>query len=297
MALCDGQIVYHEEVPWTPKSVSDPAYHYAGIAAALYVAACHLPRVDAVGISTAGICMDDRLLRSSLFEKVPAAAFDPDMYRRAVADVLGDVPCAVVNDGDVSALAGAALLGGTDVLGLALGTSLAAGYVDGEGRIPGWLNELAFVPIDANPAASVDSWSGESGCGARYLSQEGVIRLASQAGIALEQTLTPAEKLAVVQSLLEAGDPRAQEVFDTVGAYLAHALALYRPLYPFRHVLLLGRVTSGLGGTRILVRCQSVLQTVYPSLADSTILHLPGEQLRRTGQAAAAAGLAATKPH
>ena len=290
-AVMDGQVVYTEEVPWTPKEHADPAYHYAGIVSGLRSAAAHLPRVDAVGISTAGICADDRLLRSALFEKVPRNRYEPGIYRRAVNDLFGPVPCAVVNDGDVSALAGAAMLGETDVLGLAMGTSLAAGYVDGAGRITSWLNELAFVPIDADPAAPVDPWSGHRGCGVSCLSQEAVIRLAHAADIPLAQDLTPAEKLAAVQALAQQDDPRANAVFDTVGLYLAHALAQYHGLYHFRHVLLLGRVTSGRGGERVLANCLSVLAAEYPDLASAVALHLPREDQRRTGQAISAAFL------
>ncbi len=291
VAVVDGKVVYSEEIPWAPKEQADPAWHRAGIVAGLQAAAAHLPRVDAVGVSTAGICVDGRVVRSALFERVPRDVYEPDIYLRAVRDTFGSVPCAVVNDGDVSALAGAALLGETDVLGIAMGTSLAAGYVDGKGRITGWLNELAFVPIDASPAAPADPWSGDRGCGVSYLSQEAVCRLAGQSGIPQDAALSPAEKLRAVQSLAERGDHRALAVFDTAGMYLAHALALYRELYPFRHVLLLGRVVSGVGGERILARCRAVLEQEYPALAQSFSLHLPREDQRRTEQAAAAATL------
>ena len=62
-------------------------------------------------------------------------------------------------------------LGQNAVLGLALGTSLAAGYVTRDGGITPWLNELAFAPIDFHPAAPREEWSGDYGCGVQYLSQ------------------------------------------------------------------------------------------------------------------------------
>ena len=71
------------------------------------------------------------------------------------------------------------------VLGIALGSSEAAGYVNNQGAITGWLNELAFAPVDYNPAAAVDEWSGDAGVGALYFSQQCVFRLASKVGIAL----------------------------------------------------------------------------------------------------------------
>ena len=293
VAMIDGKVVYAEAVPWSPKSARLLACHADGIMAGLRSAAAHLPRVDAVGVSTAGICVEDRVMRSVLFEKVPRSEFDPAIYQSIVACMFGAVPCAVINDGDASALAGAAALGETDVLGIAMGTSLAAGYVDSGGRVTGWLNELAFVPVDASPDAPVDPWSADRGCGASYLSQDGVIRLADLTRIELDSYLSPAQKLSAVQELAERGDPRALAVFDTVGMYLAHALALYRELYPFRHVVLMGRVTSGKGGEQILAQCRAILASEYPDVAQSAALHLPGEAKRLTGQAIAAATLPA----
>ena len=167
-AVIDGEPVYSEEVVWFPKTTADPDYHYNGIVAALKSAAEHLPRVDAVGVSSAGVYIDNRTMNASLFLKVPPELFEAkvkDIYIRAITDTFGPIPYCVVNDGDVTALAGAMSLGVNNVLGIAMGTSEAVGYVDPQGRITGWLNELAFVPVDANPAAMRDEWSGDIGCG------------------------------------------------------------------------------------------------------------------------------------
>ena len=80
-----------------------------------------------------------------------------------------DAPLEVVNDGEVTALAGSMSLGENAILGIALGTSTAAGYVTPEGNITSWLNELAFVPIHYNPDAAVDEWSGDYGVGSQHL--------------------------------------------------------------------------------------------------------------------------------
>ncbi len=186
-AVIDGETVYTEEVLWQPKTAADLRYHYENITAALRSAAAHLPRVDAVGFSTAGVVLDGQVRRSSLFMGVPATEFDRhgrDILRRAARDVLGDVPCTVCNDGDVAALAGSVTLGRRSLLGIAMGTSQAGGYVGVDGQISGWLNELAFLPVDLHPAAPVDPWSGDRGVGERYFSQEGVLRLAVQRGLA-----------------------------------------------------------------------------------------------------------------
>ena len=295
-AVIDGEPVYSEEVVWFPKLNSDPTYHYEGIVSALKSAAEHMPRVDAVGVSSAGVFINDRTMAASLFLKVPRDLFDEkvkDIYIRAITDTFGPVPYSVVNDGDVTALAGAMSLGESNILGLAMGTSEAGGYVDENGCITGWLNELAFIPVDANPAAMQDEWSLDIGCGVKYFSQDGVIKLAPAAGIVLEESLSPAEKLKVVQGLMEAGDDRAAAVYRSIGVYLAHSLALYHQLYGFRHVLLLGRVMSGKGGDTLLGACRAALEDEYPRLNETIHIALPDERFRRVGQSAAAASLPA----
>ena len=293
-AVIDGETVYSEEVVWFPKTNSDPDYHYNGIVAALRSAAEHMPRVDAVGVSSAGIYINDRTMSASLFLKVPQELYDAkvkDIYIRAITDTFGDVPFNVFNDGDVTALAGAMSLEDTNILGIAMGTSEAGGYVDENGYITGWLNELAFIPVDANPDAMQDEWSLDIGCGVKYFSQDGVIKLAPRAGIEPDEALSPAEKLKVVQKLMENGDERAAAVYRSIGVYLAHSLALYHELYGFRHVLLLGRVMSGRGGDLVIAECERVLKDEYSELSEKIHLALPDEKFRRVGQSAAAASL------
>jgi len=293
-AVIDGESVFSEEVVWFPKTNSDPDYHYNGIVAALKSAAEHMPRVDAVGVSSAGVYINNRTMNASLFLKVPKDLFDAkvkDIYIRAITDTFGDVPYEVVNDGDVSALAGAMSLNDNNVLGIAMGTSEAVGYVDEQGRITGWLNELAFVPVDVSPEAMRDEWSGDIGCGVKYFSQDSVIKLAPRAGIELDEALSPAEKLKAVQKLMETEGSPAEAVYRSIGVYLGHTLAYYFDLYHFKHVLLLGRVMSGRGGDLILSECKRVLADEYPEVAAAINPALPDEKFRRVGQSAAAASL------
>nr|WP_325259184.1 ROK family protein [uncultured Oscillibacter sp.] len=293
-AVIDGETVYSEEVVWFPKTNSDPDYHYDGIVSALKSAAEHMPRVDAVGVSSAGVFINNRTMNASLFLKVPKELYDKkvkDIYIRAIHDTFGDVPYSVINDGDVSALAGAMSLNDNSVLGIAMGTSEAVGYVDEEGRITGWLNELAFVPVDAQPDAMRDEWSGDIGCGVKYFSQDGVIKLAPRAGIELDEDASPAEKLKAVQKLMAEDDSRAAKVYESIGVYLGHTLAYYYDLYGCRHVLLLGRVMSGKGGDLILDTAKKVLADEYPELEGKMVPELPDEKFRRVGQSMAAASL------
>ena len=291
-AVVDGVPVYSEEVVWFPKTNADPDYHYEGILNAFRTAASKMPRVDAIGVSSAGIYVDNRAMVASLFLKVPRDLFDQkvkDIYIRAAAE-LGDVPLEVANDGDVTALAGAMSLEENRVLGIAMGTSEAAGYVDADGNITGWLNELAFAPVDLQADAMVDEWSGDQGCGVKYFSQDSVIKLAPRAGIALDEGLSPAEKLKVVQKEMEAGRESAKDIYRSIGVYLGHALAYYAMYYSIAHVLLLGRVMSGEGGDLVIAEARRVLDEEYPDCA-AMELHLPDEKIRRVGQSVAAASL------
>ena len=293
-AVVDGKVVYSEEVVWFPKINPDPDYHYREILTAMRTAASKMPRVDAIGVSSAGVYINNRTMNASLFLKVPQDTFEAkvkDIYIRAITDTFGDVPFCVFNDGDVTALAGAISLEDTNILGIAMGTSEAGGYVDENGYITGWLNELAFIPVDANPGAMQDEWSLDIGCGVKYFSQDGVIKLAPRAGIELDESLSPAEKLKVVQKLMEERDDRAAAIYRSIGVYLAHSLALYHDMYHFRHVLLLGRVMSGRGGELVIEECGRVLRDEYSELADMIHLALPDEKFRRVGQSAAAASL------
>jgi predicted NBD/HSP70 family sugar kinase len=293
-AVVNGESVYSEEVVWFPKINSDPNYHYEGILNAMKTAASHMPRVDAIGVSSAGVYVDNRIMVASLFLKVNDEDFDKkvkNMYIDVAKEIGENIPLEVANDGDVTALAGAMDLDDNSVLGVAMGTSEAGGYVDPDGNITGWLNELAFVPVDFCEDAMVDEWSGDYGCGVKYFSQDGVIKCAPWAGIELDENLSPAEKLKVVQGLMQNGDPRAAAIYDTIGAYFGYAIAYYTEFYDIKHVLIMGRVTSGEGGVILLQRAQEVLDTEFPELAKKIQLHIPDEKSRRVGQSVAAASL------
>ena len=293
-AVIDGESVYSEEVVWFPKTNTDPDYHYQGILEAMKTAASYMPRVDAIGVSSAGVYIDNRIMVASLFLKVSDEDFDKkvkNMYIDVAKEIGENIPIEVANDGDVTALAGAMDLNDNSVLGVAMGTSEAGGYVDPEGNITGWLNELAFVPVDACKDAMVDEWSGDYGCGVKYFSQDGVIKLAPYAGIELDENLSPAEKLKVVQGLMAQGDQRAADIYDTIGAYFGYAIAFYTEFYDIKHVLIMGRVTSGEGGSLLLSRAQEVLDKEFPELAKKIQLHIPDESSRRVGQSVAAASL------
>lgn len=291
-AVIDGESVYSEEVVWFPKITEDPEYHFNEIVTAFKTAASKMPRVDAIGVSSAGTFVGNSPMVASLFIKVPRERREEvkSIYDRAGKEI-GDVPLVVANDGDVTALAGFMSTGSGDILGIAMGTSEAVGYVNDEGNVLGWINELAFAPVDLSPEAMQDEWSTDFGVGCKYFSQDAVIKLAPRANIELDPELSPAEKLKVVQELANNGDEGALDIYRSIGVYLAHTLVLYSSFYEIKTLMVLGRVASGDGGDLLISECNRVLAEEYPELAAQITVKLPDEKMRRVGQSVAAASL------
>lgn len=292
-AVIDGEVVFSEEVAWDPANHADPQWHYDGIDDSLRRAAAHLPRVDAIGGSAAGAYVDNQVRVASLFRSVPRDRFEARV--RGLFDELrqawGGVPFVVVNDGEVTALAGSLMANAGAFLGIALGSSQAAGYVTRERALTTWLDELAFVPVDDAPGGPLDEWSGDRGCGVQYFSQQAVGRLLGPAGIEVDRDAPLPQRLVRLQELMAAGDPRAPAVYETIGTYLGYALLDYRELYDVEHLLLLGRVMTGPGGDVIVERAGAVLRAEDQAAAEAITVHTPSERDKRHGQAVAAASL------
>ena len=287
--------MFSDETAWDPYFQPDPQYHYDGIMESLQKAAAHLPRVEAIGGSAAGIYVNNRVKVASLFRGVPPEVFSErvkDMFLRLRA-AWNNVPFEVINDGEVTALAGSMSLRRNRILGLSLGTSTAGGYVNAEGNITSWINELAFVPLDYNSQAPTDEWSGDYGCNVQYFSQQCVGRLLAPAGIETEAKLGLPEKLKHLQKLMAQGDERARRVYETIGTYLGYAVAHFTDFYDLENILSLGRVTSGPGGDIILSGAKEVLKVEFPELLGKLAFHIPDEKDKRHGQAIAAASLPA----
>lgn len=292
-AVLNGEPVFTEETVWDPIKQADPAYHFDGIMDSLRKAAAHLPRVDAIGGSAAGVYVNNRPKVASLYRAVP-----PELFQTRIRNLFfdlkaawGGVPFEVANDGEVTALAGSMSLGKNAVLGVAMGTSTAAGYVTRDGNITSWLNELAFVPIDYRPQGPMCEWSRDHGVGSQYFSQQSLARLVPAAGIEADPALPLPEKLKLVQKLMAAGDPKARRIYETIGTYLGYGLAHFASFYDCEHVLVLGRVMTGDGGSIILEGAREVLTAEFPELAARIAFHTPDETSKRHGQAVAAASL------
>jgi predicted NBD/HSP70 family sugar kinase len=291
-AVVNGSAIFSEEIVWEPRKQSDPQYHHDKILAALKLAASKMPRVDAIGGSSAGVYVDNRPMVASLFRSIPDEKYGQvrNMFMR-IHDEMGGIPLEVINDGEVTALAGSMSLEDDSILGVAMGSSEATGYVTPQGNITNWLNELAFAPVDYQPEAPTDEWSGDRGVGALYFSQQAVFRLSPKAGISVPQDVTDADKLKFVQTKLEAGHDGAVQIWQSMGVYLGYAIAHYADFYALKHVLILGRCTSGSGGNLLLNGANKVLKAEFPDLAARVNIQLPDEKSRRVGQSIAAASL------
>jgi len=292
-AVIDGEVIHSEEVEWDPYFESDPQYHYDGIMDSLRRAAAHLPRVDAIGGSAAGVYVDNEPRVGSLFRGISDDDFAAHVRPifKNIRSAWRDVPFEVVNDGEVTALAASQSLGADTLLGIAMGTSLASGYCDPAGRITSQLNELAFVPVDYRDEAPIDEWSGDIGCGVQYFSQQAVARLAPKAGLDYPDEMPFAERLVDVQTLMKRGDPRAMSIYDTLGVYLGYSIAWYARWYEIENLLILGRVTSGPGGEMVIRRASQVVADEFPAIGQSLQMSTPDEDFKRHGQAIAAASL------
>src|SRR5271157_5633742 len=292
-AVADGKVIFSDEVAWNPSAQADPQYHFDGIHDSLKRAAARLPRVDAIGGSAAGVYVNSEVRVGSLYRAVPPALFDSRVRRLffELRAAWGGIPFDVVNDGEVTALAGSMALGDNAVLGIAMGSSLAAGFVTPQGAITTWLNELAFVPVDYREDAPADEWSGDRGVGVQYFSQQAVGRLLEPAGIHLPSGMPLAVRLEQVQKLMAADDPRARRIYETIGVYFGYTIATYADFYEVRNLLVLGRVLTGAGGDLILSTASEVLRAEFPELAERLRFHIPDEKEKRHGQAIAAASL------
>ena len=255
-------------------------------------AAAKLPRIDAIGGSAAGVYVDNQPRIASLFRGIPEADFASKVRPvfLEIAKEFPGVPFTVINDGEVTALAGALSMKCDALIGLAMGTSEAVGYVTPEGSLTDYLNELAFAPVDYREDDSPrDEWSGDFGVGASYLSQQAVGRLAGAAGFDFDSAMPLPERLKAVQAAMAKGDERAAAIYRSIGIYLGYAVAHYADFYAVKNLLLLGRVSSGEGGSIIIEYAEKVLKQDFPELAIT--FHIPDETFKRHGQAVIAATL------
>ena len=291
-AVVNGEVVHTEEVVWDPYFQKDPEYHRAGILDSLKRAAAKMPRVDAIGGSAAGVYVDNQPRIASLFRGVSKEDFKKHVVTMfdEIQKLYG-VPMIVANDGEVTALAGAMAMDANGVVGISMGTSVAGGYVNLNGNITDWLNELAFVPVDYRDDAPADEWSGDIGCGVQYFCQQGVARLAKAANLGFPADMPFPKQLEAVQQLMKEKDSRAAAIYRTIGVCFGYAIAHFAEFYQIRNLLILGRVSSGEGGEVIMEEARRVLDVEFPALSKEITFRVPDEKFKRHGQAVVAASL------
>ena len=115
-AVVNGKAIFSTEIEWEPGKQTDSRYHYEKIKAALNLAASKMPKIDAIGGSSAGIYINNRPMVAPLFRGIPAERFDEirNMFQR-ISDEFSK-PLVIVNDGEVTALAGSMSLNDNSVL-------------------------------------------------------------------------------------------------------------------------------------------------------------------------------------
>jgi len=293
-AVVDGVVKFSTEIPWDPYFQEDPNYHREGIIDSLKRAAAHLPSVDAIGGSSAGVYINNEVRVASLFRGIK----DKEMFQEKVVPMFKEistaefpgVPFEVINDGEVTALAGSMTMNSNSVLGVAMGTSEAVGYVNAAGNVTSQINELAFAPIDYRDQGPIDEWSGDRGCGAQFFCQQGVARLAPAAGFDFGEMPLP-EQLVRVQRAMAEGSEGARKIYETLGTCFGYAIAHYADFYAIDVLIIMGRVTTGAGGQVMIDKARQVLNTEFPELAQRITLAQPDEKMKRHGQAVAAASL------
>lgn len=296
--MIDGEVIDSGETKWDPYFNTDWHYHVDGLRDTIKQACTKIPvgrKLEAVGGSSAGVIVDNLIPMASLFRGVRKANGDklPEEALNIFENLRKElgIPLITINDGEVTALLGAQEQKSNSVLGISMGTSVAGGYVNSNGNITDWLNELAFVPCDYRENGPVDEWSLDAGCGVQYFCQQGVARLARQAGISFADGMKDPEKLEIVQEMMTKGDEKAIGIYQSIGVMFGYSIAHFAEFYDIKKLLILGRVTSGKGGNMILDVAEEVLKAEFPALAAQIGFCIPDEKNKRHGQAAAAATL------
>jgi len=292
VAVKDGEVVFSKESAWNIWE-KNPDYHYEQVLKVLKEAAATLPQIDGMGGSTAGVPINNDCVWSDCFpdieEKLYAEKVVPIFKRWAKA--LGNPPLKVINDGEVTALAGMQMVGEGGLFGISMGSNEGAGYVRPDGQLQGWINELWAGTVDFNPRAAFCPWSGARGNGSMYFGQRAVEKLCEVAGFSLPEDMLPQIKLKEIQKYMKQDNINAALIYESIGIYLGYAVAGYAELgYKMKHVMILGRCTSGKGGDIILKKAAEVIRAEFPDLKDVKF-HTPNEHMKRVGQCVAAAAL------
>jgi len=308
VAVKDNEVLESKETEWDVTN-PDPSYHWEKILTAMKETAKALPKIEAIGGSATGtVSGDNEATWCDIFPNVP-----PDVYKEKVVPIFknlakefGDVPLKVINDGEVTAIAGALMVKEGNLMGISMGSSEGGGYCNADKNLLGWINELCYIQLDLNPESKTDPWTnGHTGISHLYLGQRGATKLAVKAGVDVPEEMHAdhpnmnnmkhephAKCLKLIQAAMKdpAKEPQVRKLYETVGVYLGYALAQYSEHYKIDNVIILGRVSTGEGGTVMCNKAKEVLSVEFPELAHIKF-HFPDEHFKRVGQCIAAAAL------
>lgn len=138
-----------------------------------------------------------------------------------------------------------------------------------------------------------------------YLGQRGATKLAAKAGLDLPENYRfphpdlctinhecHAQCLKLIQQAMTdpANEPKARQIYETVGVYLGYALADYCDFYKIDHVMILGRVAKGPGGDIMLDQAKKVLEEEFPEYSHIKF-HTADDHFKAVAQCIAAAAL------
>mmetsp|Transcript_13318 Transcript_13318/g.39682 ORF Transcript_13318/g.39682 Transcript_13318/m.39682 type:complete len:488 (+) Transcript_13318:87-1550(+) len=309
VAVKDNEVLSSKETEWDVTN-PDPQYHYDLIVKCMKDMTKKLdgPIVAIGGSATGTVSADSEATWCDCFPNVP-----PDVYQKRVVPIFNDiaknefggVPIKVINDGEVTAVAGGQMIGKGSLFGISLGSSEGSGYVYEDGSLTGWINENAYCPCDLNPEGPGNVWSPHRGDAAMYLGQRAATRLAAKGGVKLPAEYMPdhpnmlqtqhaphAQCLKLVQAAMKdpKQEPQARKIYESIGVYMGYTIAQYCEYLDIKRVLILGRVTSGTGGDVMMEMAKKVLDVDFPHLSNITF-HTPTEHMKRVGQCIAAAAL------
>lgn len=305
VALLDGELKYYQKRNWSPKTFTDAEQHLTVVSDMISTAQREsgLKTLDGIGISTAGVVVDSRIVISGLCMGLSEKHFREKITHMGeiIKKRFAGVDVDVAHDGDVAALWAYVEMNLGNVLGLALGTGLGAGFVDKNGHITGFLCEIGKSLIDMSDRAPEHIYYHTRGPALHYLSQNAAFRLATEKDIEVNHIKEPAEKLRYIQKLAEEGNSGAIELFEMIGYYLAVAVVEFYDYFGMEHVVLFGRVTTGIAGEILFSRAKQVLENKFNDFAGKIQLHLPTTHKmnanisREFGQAIAAAYLSSIR--
>ena len=146
---------------------------------------------------------------------------------------------AVVQDVEAKAYFHAAYARRRDCLVLDLGTSLGGAYIDPDGGLPPYLNQVGRIAFDLGEAPVPRSDGEGDGLLSQYLSARGIVRLATASGT----SITDAAQIECLP--ISPATPSAEEFLRLLRTRVQGGISLAAEWYEPSEIVLTGGVVSG----------------------------------------------------